>query len=285
MNINPQSPLRIVRQLNDPADTDTNYVQAVVRNSATGATLETVNLTDAGGQRFTGNYNVGADAGGNGFFIDITTTVYTDSGYTTKNANYGIETMTYHVQQQWSHAQGLGGGGADVDYKKVRAIVKDELSKLEKPQKPRDMAPEILGSERRIKQAVSDAVTAIKIPEQKDVDLTPVTQAVDNAVNTLLLAVDSKEVTPATDLAPVLERLQELPVNELLMFVQRLSEVIPELKSLIESKIVQTEDERTSLREATQSFLSFFEKAAPVMGKRYEEPDKNLLRARRLMGV
>lgn len=281
MNVNPNTNLRIVRQLSDPTDVGTNYVRAVVRNSATGAVLDTVNLTDEGGQRFSGYYHTDADPSGVGYYIDVTTTVYTDAGYTTKSENYQVESNTYHVIQQWGPGMGLGGG-TDVNYEKVRRIVQEELGKLniEIPT-PRDITPELLGVERRLKESVG----AIKIPEQKEVDLEPVLQevrtSVDNAINTLLLAVDAKEVTPPTDLTEVLEAIATIRDVDLTGATQAVRELIEPMQALL-SRQQTVEDSINTSQEAAQEFLgklSTRKKAEP------EEDDLRKARARKLLGI
>lgn len=131
MILRPQQTKPIARQIGNHLDSNTYYVQAKVRNSLTDELLATVNLTDKGGQRFTGEWLVAQDQTGLGFDVDITTSVYTDSGYTTKSANYADETNEYRVEVlQTSFG---GGGGMDIDYKKVREIIKEELEKLSFP--------------------------------------------------------------------------------------------------------------------------------------------------------
>lgn len=281
MNILPQSTLRIVRQLTDPQDTGTNYVRAVIKNSATGDTLATVDLTDAGTQRFTGSYQTPPDASGLGYYIDITTTVYTDSGYTSKNLNYAIETNTYHVYQEVTHF----GGGADIDYKKIRQIIKEEITAQEQPTipTPRDMTPEMLGMERRIKDALTDAVGSIRIPEQVKPDLQSVVaqirSTIDDALNTILLAVDNKEVTPETDLTPVMTEVQNIPSQEMLDAIAALNARVETLQ-----EIVNTQQDVNSLKTAAEEFMS---KVSPRTLNVPKERPENIInmRARKLLGV
>jgi hypothetical protein len=283
MNVNPNSSLRIIRQLSDPYDSGTYYVRAIVRNSATGDVLETINLTDSGSQRFVGSYHTGADGSGNGFYIDVTTYVYTDAGYTTASESYQVESNVYHVIQQWNHAAGLGGG-LEVNYEKVRRIVQEELGKLVIPEPivPRDLTPELLGIERRLKESVG----AIYIPEQKEVDLEPVKQevrsSVDNAINTLLLAVDAKEVTPATDLTALEAEVASIRATELNTLATELSA----LRERLDTVLVQKEEQDNNVAKARDTALEFVNILSG--SKRKEEPDPEELRrarARKLMGV
>jgi hypothetical protein len=283
MNVNPNSSLRIIRQLSDPYDSGTYYVRAVVRNSATGDVLDTIDLTDSGSQRFVGTYQTGADASGSGFYIDVTTYVFTDAGYTTASENYSIESNVYHVIQQWNHAAGLGGG-LDVNYEKVRRIVQEELGKLVIPEpiQPRDLTPELLGIERRLKESVG----AIKIPEQKEVDLEPVKQevrsSVDNAINTLLLAVDAKEVTPATDLTALEAEVASIRTTEL----NALATELTALRERLDAVLALKEQQDNDVALARNKALEFVD---TLSGRtRKEEPDPEELRrarARKLMGV
>ena len=76
IQLRPTETFTIVRVLGDTVDTATYFVQAIIRNSNTGKIIDTINLTDKGNRRFTGNWEVAADVSGEGFYIDITTTVY-----------------------------------------------------------------------------------------------------------------------------------------------------------------------------------------------------------------
>lgn len=282
MNILPQSTLRIVRQLSDPSDSDTYYVQAVVKNSATSAVLATVNLTDEGSQRFTGSYFTAPDASGNGYYIDVTTTVYTDSGYTTLSANYSRDTFTYHVFQEQMH---FGGGGAEVNYDKIRKLIKEELAAQEKMEIPeqRDITPEMLAVERRIKDVVLMSVQGIKMPEQVQPDLDrvirDVNSKVDEAINTILLAVDQKEVTPEPDFTPVLGEIQSLPIQAMFDALTALNEKLNTLQ-----EIVNTQTDLDALKNAADEFMK---KVSPrTLNVPKEKPvDMMQMRARKLLGV
>src|SRR3954451_7251835 len=95
--LKPQQWFTVVRQIANHLDADTNYVRAVIRNAYTDAIVATLDLDNKGGQRFTKNWRVPADPSGQGFYVSIVTSVYTDAGYTTKNENYGDEENTYFV--------------------------------------------------------------------------------------------------------------------------------------------------------------------------------------------
>ena len=205
LTLHPQNSFTVVRQIANHTDTATYYVRAVIRNAYTDAIIETLDLTDRGSQRFSKNWQVPADPSGQGFYISIVTSVYADSGYTTKSENYGDEENTYLVQDRLTGMHRGGGGG--VDAYTIRRIVQEELEKLPKPQPfptiptPPQMPPmrfdEVLAAIRAIPKATA--------AEHKPVDLTPVLSAVEATRK----AVEAKEVTPPTDLTPVLERLKD----------------------------------------------------------------------------
>lgn len=178
MQLSPREYFTVARGLEDHTDGATYYVRATIRNARTDELLDTINLTNQGdGHRFSLPWQVPADPSGQGFYILITTSVYTDSGYTTKSELYGDKYDTYLVHRRASASFGAGGGGADVDYKKVRKIVEEVVSKAlqELPQPEKEEVKEVdLEPVLSSLQSISSSVQAIKVPEQKEPDLTPV---------------------------------------------------------------------------------------------------------------
>lgn len=128
MQLQPGEMMAIVRQLADPNDTGTYYVRATIRNARTDALLDTKDLTDRGGQRFSIEYQVPSKSS-DAVYISISTRVYTDSAYTTLSDMYGQEIETYLVEMRQAH---FGGGGSNVSYQKIREIVKEEIGKTDK---------------------------------------------------------------------------------------------------------------------------------------------------------
>lgn len=124
--IRPGEQFPIVWQVADPADVTIYYPQAVIRNSRTGATLQTVSLSSAGGGRYAANYQVPQDSSGLGLYIDIEITVYTDSGHTTASGSYSKENRVYKALNT---AFGTGAGGGGVDYAAIERIVERLLNK------------------------------------------------------------------------------------------------------------------------------------------------------------
>lgn len=126
MQLHPTEQFTISRQLADPDDTDTNYVQATVRNAKTDELLKSVALSNKGSQRFTAVYEVPADVSGQGFWITITTLVYTDAAHTVRNMNYNAEQSTYLVQDRPNKLAG-GGHGDDIDYRKLAKVIEKAM--------------------------------------------------------------------------------------------------------------------------------------------------------------
>lgn len=221
IQLRPSEQFTIVRQLDDPFDTTTYYVRAVVRNLSDDSVLETINLTDNGSQRFSKAWSVVSDNTGDGRWISITTTVYTNSGYTTKSESYREQAETYLVQERFNpfKHRNLLGGGADVDYKRIRKIFEEELKKLNIEQFTKEMFQEIISPlVRRVstisqeikdaseatqsvaqevksidfvakmgefKKELGDLVMQIKVPEPKEADLAPIAQRVDEIMGSL----------------------------------------------------------------------------------------------------
>lgn len=181
MQLHPQETFTIVRQIEDHTDTNTYYVRAVIRNAKTDAILSTVNLTDRGDRRFAYEYRVPADVSGQGFWIVILTTVYTDAAYTTKSENYGEKMDTYLVQDRYnSNLGGGGGGGPDIDYKKIRKIVHEEVEKVEIPEViiPPYPVIDLRPLERKIDQLPTSFPEFPSIPVSERVDLSPIMESI-----------------------------------------------------------------------------------------------------------
>ena len=235
MQLDPQESFAVVRQLADHTDTTTYYVRAVVRNSRTDTTLETVNLTDRGSGRFSNTYQVPADTSGLGFYISITTSVYTDSGYTTKSPNYGDEIQTYLIQRRVPPFG--GGGGSGLTAREVRKIVQEELGKaIKEPEgvKPIDFKPVYAET----KKIVENAVNSIEFPEN---DITPILRAVS-----LLEARILKIPTTHADRKDILDRFDEV--------LDSVSEINPHLKQEVNS-VLEKVSEATKELDAAISEL------------------------------
>lgn len=142
--LQPQNYFTIVHQISNHLDNNTYYVQAVIRNAFSDEIIATVQLTDKGGRRFKYDWRVPADAFGQGFYVSIVTSVYTDSLYTTKSENYGDDENTYLVQER-VFLNGLGGSGG-IDTFDLRRVLREELDKLKETPEENEDEPEIVES-------------------------------------------------------------------------------------------------------------------------------------------
>lgn len=223
MQLNPRENFVITHQLNNSYITDTSYVRAVIRNAKTDAILATKNLTDQGNGRFTTTYQIPADVSGQGYYISIITSVYSDSGYTTKSQNYGDEANTYLVQERYNPNVHLGavGGGSDIDYKKIRKIIKEEIDvRIDKIDFSK--TPEVI--------TVTKEVVVEKLIPQEKINF-PSQQFIIDAIKAVSKKVDDKPVTqvPDVDFAPVMAAIGEIPVL--------LKSSKEELKEVIDSSV------------------------------------------------
>lgn len=214
LQLSPAESFPIVHVIGNHTDSTTYYVRAVIRDATTDAVLDTVDLTDRGDRRFSKLWKVSYDnVMARGRFIVITTTVYTDSGYTTKSENYAEEANEYVIQERFDQSKYFGGGsGGKFDYEKLRELVQKEVKKIEipKPQKitipePLEVDDIIVPIQNFVRRTVASEVKKIPKPlKQKETDLTPVLGSVD-AVRRY---VQSQPNFEKTDLQPLLSQIQ-----------------------------------------------------------------------------
>lgn len=186
IQLHPKETFTIVRQIEDHTDSSTYYVQAVVRNAKTDALLATINLDDKGDRRFSKTYIVPADPSGEGVWISILTSVYTDSGYTTKSGSYADKMESYLVQARPVFNPNYPTPtGPDIDYSRIDKIVAKHISKtLEDKVLPAELLTisEVIGNLKTSLKPVFDFVKNYK-PNETKVDFVPVVSAISNLEN------------------------------------------------------------------------------------------------------
>lgn len=189
IQINPREYFPIVRELEDPFDAGTYYIRAVVRNSKTNATIETVNLTDQGSNRFQYSWQAPADTSGQGLWIDVTTTVYTNSGYTTKSDVYLKETEAYLIAQRVNPFLNMGGGGSsgeNIDYARIKKIFLEAVAKIE--------PAELFVNLEAVLSSLSDIRLKIEnIKPFEKADFQPIKDVINSASTKLLSHISSLE--------------------------------------------------------------------------------------------
>jgi len=217
--IEPKESIPITRQIEDPADTNTYYVRAYVRDAKTDELLDTVDLTDKTDQRFRGTVEAPHDPTGNGRYITITTKVFTDAGYTTESGLYGRVEQAFLVQTRYKFGIG-GGGGADVSYERIRKVVQEELGKLPKTE----------------------------IPKQKETDLKPVLKAIDG-VKRIVELFEIPEFPKFPDI-PKPEKTDLSPV------ISVINSLKTEVSKLKDTDLSDVEDKLSGLMKAVEDLLN-----------------------------
>ena len=273
--LQPREYFPISRLLPDPSDSNTYYLQAIVRNATSGATIDTVNLITQGSRLYAAAWQTPADPSGRGLFITITTSVYTDSGYTTKSEVYGEESDTFVVFDRFNSLQLLAtqisaivGSENEIDYKRIKKMIdvlydkiSDRLTKIESKEgpKPVNLKPVLESLD-----VLRSAIKAIDIPPPADpVDVGPLMESLSAGVSDLKAAIsDIKIPDPAdpVDLAPVVDRLDAVEKTR--------SEEMQKVASLVE-ELRPTIDVIKKFADAAGMFVSFANNV-----KKTEEPEK-----------
>lgn len=194
MQLAPGEKFAIVRQLPDPNDSATYYVQAVVRDAHTDALLESVSLTDRGSRRFSALWNVYSKKN-DGFYISITTTVYTDAGYTTKSDIYSEESETYLIERRDYHSGGSSGIGAN----KVREIVTQVVAEA--------LAAHAKAIDERLAGLGGEPADPVENYDDSEV-LTAITE-LTTAVKAIEVKPEVKVTIQPTNLAPILSAVEQ----------------------------------------------------------------------------
>lgn len=195
MNPRPQTQIYITYVIPNPSEASTFFPQAVVKNTKTGATVATVNLTqDANNSlRYTGSFMAPADSTGDGYYLDVITTPYTDAGHTAASQNYWAATNQYFVYQAPSN---YGGGYMELTPKVVREIVEENIRSIKFPEPQKITFPEFP-----------------EIPAPVPVDLKPVLARLtelEKAHGALAKVIADQPQFEPTDLSTLEKRLERL---------------------------------------------------------------------------
>lgn len=207
MQLSPREIFTVFRILDDHTDGTTYFVRAVIRNARTSELIATVNLTKQSGvQEYKQDWQVPADTSGLGFYITVVTSVYTDSGYTTKSTDYGDEGATYLIDVRKKSTG--GGGGVGVDYEKLKKIFEEAVRPLIREGYDDS---ELLKKIEKTKQSMLEAVKSIDIPEP--IDPIPATQrALETAIKRISGDIAKIKIKDPEkpDFSEILESINEL---------------------------------------------------------------------------
>ncbi len=274
MQLYTQHNFTVVRQIGNHTDVNTYYVQAVIRNAYTDEIIATLNLTSKGSQRFKKDWQVPADPSGEGFYISIITSVYTDSNYTTKSDDYADEENTYQViDKPRIHNGTSAGGGGSLGRRDVRDIMSEELQKVLPQITPKEVEPieppEPTDYTDHFKQ-IMHAIANIEKPEAPEkVDFSPVL----DAIASLAQSVGAIEM-PELDLSPVLSKLDEIENDNILdkeEFTKMMQDVVDNLKTDFETSI---ENVLKKISLVTSSVTFVGGKGLPALHKALQNSDE-----------
>lgn len=278
--INPSTILPLVYLIQDHTDTNTYYVRSVIKDTRNGTVLKTVDLTDGGDRRFTGTFSVPA---AEETYIDITTTVYSDAGYTTKAPDKYEENSQYLVKTQWGlQFGGAGGPGERIDYKKIGNMIAEAISKMEKAKDYDDSS--IIKSLNGLKEAISN----IKEPDLSDmkpkpVDFSPVIaklNEVSNKIQTIIEKSDeiyNKEfpIPEKFDYQGMLEATKEIIRNVVTSSIKDIENNMDKKESILKEVLPKIKEQLLQV----EGFMSGEEKSNPM-----EKLFKNGERIKNLLG-
>ncbi len=205
--INPSEPFDVFYFIRNHTDASTYYVQAKVYDVRTGELLSTHNLTQSAtnDRLFIKTIDAPGDPVGQGRNIVSIATVYTDSGYTTKSANYEEQEQYFLIRTASPIVLG-GGGGADYD--RIRDVVSEELEKR-KPKPVEVPALPDMPFDAIFKTLSNIDKTLQSVPKKEAPSLTPLVDTV-TALQQSIEDIKSRREFEDTDLTPVIEQVDLL---------------------------------------------------------------------------
>lgn len=197
-----------------------------------GNLLQTIYLDNKGERRFTKDWYVPQDKTGSGYYIIISISVYTDSAYTTKAVNYADEDATYLIQERLTRSDMPFGGGADVDYKRVKKIIEEVFETNKKPDNEA-VNQEIEKLNQNI-QGVKEAIKAIQIPEAKEINYEVILNGLADIKNSFLEAIENIPEPEKADLSPIVEANRQENASSVERMRQAVAAVISALSGQLQ---------------------------------------------------
>jgi len=252
--IAPQRAFLLDYKINNPSDTSTHYVRAVIRNSLSGAILATLNLTDNGNGYFSKEWITPSDPSGTGLQLSVLMTVYDDSGYTTESLVYGTELENYIVKDLAGSRSSFGGSGAmgasaqqarEIDYARIKKIIEETVKNIQFPEIKIPEIPQIDVDDLKgdIKDYLDESkeeenITSL-IKEELSKAKTEILSELNKKVNEIL---KSSEIGAVKDL-PEKFQMAETSDAELHNFVEsnttKISEEVEGLKKYVDDNFKQ----------------------------------------------
>lgn len=252
LQVTPQRNLPLVWHSADPNDTDTLFVQAVVKDASTLAVLSTVNLTDNGSQLFSGSVTTPPDTSqtGTGRWIIVVFTIFSDSGYTTPSLNYARVTETYLVKTLINANQLYGGGGSSIDYAMLKKLVGEVLDEKKTPIKFPEIPKVDLANFKKelltdVKNIVESIVGGIPTPEKPEkVDLS----SLDSGLKTVIKEITSRPKFQPTDLSGLVMKIHTAMNEMMTMHEDNKKEMLKYFEKFKEEIINSISDENAKLK-------------------------------------
>jgi hypothetical protein len=258
MQLKPNEIFSITRQLDNPIDSNLYYVRAYIRNARTDVLLATVNLTDKTEQRFRGDWEVPTDPTGQGFYITITTKVFTDNLYTTESEDYGRKEEQFLIQDRMNPNLGFGGGGGTrVDYERIKKMIVEELSKIKIPEPKvtnltkyntvREKIEIDLSPLTKLLKSIQAEVEVIRNKKDKDVNFAPITSDIRGLGQLLTKTI---KTLPDPQSVEILRAIKE--VND---FLGQSNAGIEDIKQNTKKVIIPVDYTKEKLKKRRNIFL------------------------------
>lgn len=203
MQYAPNTTYVIGRHIPDPSDTSTYYVRAYVFDAKTFTLLETLDLDDQGNGTHTKEYRLPADVSGQGRQLLVKTTVFTDSGHTTKSELYAEELESDVLVKAFNNLGGGGYGGTDIDYSKIENILRTVLEEHHKKmmkhmednkEEPVDISHMEEGLQNAL-ESILDAISAIPTNKTEKVSLEPILKQIEGVRKEISSKIDKTDKT------------------------------------------------------------------------------------------
>lgn len=270
----------VVRQIPDLNDATTYFVQAVIRNAYTDVIIATLNLDSKGSQRYSKTWKIPADPSGEGFYVSIVTSVYTDSGYTTKSTTWGADENTYLVVDNNNIKNGSGnsgiGMGGGLAMRDVRDIVSEELNKILPQITPKEVEPLEITMPESIDYTpqlidIRNSIDSLKesIPSAQNFDLSSVILNL-KTIEGLINAID----IPELDLTPVLNELKDTSENSDLTARELKDTLVTAEKSIISGMTEAFNKSMKNINFATTFVTTANLEGARIIKQEVEDPEE-----------
>ena len=227
-------------------DGETNrYLQAVLYDPKK-RLVNTVNLDHIANGFYQGQFSPsGSYTSLAGYIL-----VYTDEARTSRDNGYDIEPIQVDVK---TVDQMGGGGGFDIDYKKVREIISEEIAKLDLPKTYNDTI--LHKAIKSLEKSISGEIQAIEMPAMPTIPAMPDNSeefmSIVNAVKELQNKVDPLEgyKTALNKIADLLIKLDKKELRLRMEDIKSISKTVKNNKEINISKLELDEVKRIVAKE------------------------------------